>query len=52
MPILTSGKNVRIKLMQPGKPFSISLIKDERDRLRSMLEKKGYKNTAIIPLVF
>jgi hypothetical protein len=29
-------------LLQVGKPFSISLIKEERDRLKSLLEKNGY----------
>jgi len=31
-------------LLQPGKSFSISLIKNERDRLRSLLEQNGYSN--------
>jgi beta-lactamase regulating signal transducer with metallopeptidase domain len=31
-------------LLQVGKPFTITLIKNERDRLRSLLEKNGYSN--------
>jgi len=31
-------------LLQPGKPFSITIIKNERDRLRSLLVKNGYSN--------
>jgi hypothetical protein len=31
-------------LLQVGKPFTITLIKNERDRLRSLLEKNGYNN--------
>jgi beta-lactamase regulating signal transducer with metallopeptidase domain len=31
-------------LLQAGKPFTIKLIKNERDRLRSLLEKNGYNN--------
>jgi BlaR1 peptidase M56 len=31
-------------LLQVGKPFSISIIKDERDRLKTLLEKNGYNN--------
>lgn len=31
-------------LLQVGKPFTVALIKDERDRLRSLLEKNGYTN--------
>lgn len=31
-------------LLQVGKPFSISVIKNERDRLRTLLEKNGYTN--------
>ena len=31
-------------LLQVGKPFTISLIKDERDRLKTLLEKNGYSN--------
>lgn len=31
-------------LLQVGKPFTISVIKNERDRLRSLLEKNGYSN--------
>jgi len=29
-------------LLQVGKPFTITLIKDERDRLKTLLEKNGY----------
>jgi beta-lactamase regulating signal transducer with metallopeptidase domain len=31
-------------LLQVGKPFSISIIKNERDRLKTLLEKNGYNN--------
>lgn len=31
-------------LLQVGKPFSISVIKNERDRLKTLLEKNGYSN--------
>ena len=31
-------------LLQVGKPFTITLIKNERDRLKSLLEKNGYNN--------
>ena len=31
-------------LLQVGQPFTITLIKNERDRLKSLLEKSGYKN--------
>jgi beta-lactamase regulating signal transducer with metallopeptidase domain len=31
-------------LLQVGKPFTITLIKNERDRLKSLLEKNGYIN--------
>ena len=31
-------------LLQVGKPFSITLIKNERDRLKILLEKNGYNN--------
>jgi len=31
-------------LLQVGKPFSISLIKNERDRLKTLLEKNGYSS--------
>lgn len=31
-------------LLQVGKPFTMTLIKNERDRLRSLLEKNGYNN--------
>lgn len=31
-------------LLQPGKSFSITTIKNERDRLRALLEKNGYSN--------
>ena len=30
--------------LQVGKPFSISIIKNERDRLKTLLEKNGYNN--------
>jgi hypothetical protein len=30
--------------LQAGKPFTITLIKRERDRLRSLLEQNGYDN--------
>lgn len=30
--------------LQVGKPFSIATIKNERDRLKSLLEKNGYNN--------
>ena len=29
-------------LLQVGKPFTITLIKNERDRLKTLLEKNGY----------
>jgi len=31
-------------LLQVGKPFNISIIKNERDRLKTLLEKNGYNN--------
>ena len=31
-------------LLQAGKPFTITLIRNERDRLKSLLEKNGYSN--------
>jgi beta-lactamase regulating signal transducer with metallopeptidase domain len=31
-------------LLQVGKPFTITLIKNERDRLKTLLEKNGYNN--------
>lgn len=31
-------------LLQVGKPFTITTIKDERDRLKNLLEKNGYNN--------
>ena len=31
-------------LLQVGHPFTITLIKNERDRLKVLLEKNGYKN--------
>ena len=31
-------------LLQVGKPFTITTIKDERDRLKTLLEKNGYNN--------
>ena len=31
-------------LLQVGHPFTITLIKNERDRLKSLLEKNGYNN--------
>jgi hypothetical protein len=31
-------------LLQVGQPFSVGLIKKERDRLKSLLEKNGYNN--------
>lgn len=31
-------------LLQVGKPFTISIIKNERDRLKTLLEKNGYSN--------
>ena len=38
-------KNARDKsLLQPGKSFTITTIKNERDRLRSLLKKNGYSN--------
>ena len=38
-------KNAQDKsLLQPGKSFSITTIKNERDRLRALLEKNGYSN--------
>lgn len=33
-------------LLQVGKPFSISIIKNERDRLKTLLEKNGYNNVS------
>ena len=38
-------KNAQDKsLLQPGKGFSITIIKNERDRLRLLLEQNGYSN--------
>ncbi len=38
-------KNTNNKsLLQVGKPFSISIIKNERDRIKTLLEKNGYSN--------
>ncbi|MFT4152834.1 M56 family metallopeptidase [Parafilimonas sp.] len=38
-------KNTRNEsLLQTGKPFTVATIKNERDRLRSLLEKNGYNN--------
>ncbi len=31
-------------LLEVGKPFTITTIKDERDRLKTLLEKNGYNN--------
>jgi len=33
-------------LLQVGKPFTITTIKDERDRLKILLEKNGYNNVS------
>jgi len=37
-------KAVDKSLLQVGKPFTINSIKNERDRLKSLLEKNGYNN--------
>lgn len=39
-------------LLQVGKPFSITLIKNERDRLKTLLEKNGYNNLGSHSITF
>jgi len=39
--VKNAGNN---SLLQVGKPFNISIIKNERDRLKTLLEKNGYDN--------
>ncbi len=39
-------------LLQVGKPFTITLIKNERDRLKSLLENSGYNNIGSHAITF
>lgn len=45
--------NTRDKsLLQSGKPFTIKTIKNERDRLRLLLEKNGYSSISSHAITF